>query len=250
MKSIHRALRPARGALALAALLACAGPSPGEPVIPRGRDSRVLLVLPLNVASRMPPELESRSTLVWKELQGYLRRHSKELKTVSWRAARILWLRSLRELRAAEHAKRVGYDDAARAFARDLRSRADFDTLIAPSLFVRKAPISFRTARWDGVEREIEIEARGEAVRSVAGPLEGVAPAVSLHVAVFDERGDKLHEATGGLELMVRFDAAIREPSGVTHIGFAPRTDLFADRACVREGIGAAFVPFLPPLRE
>ena len=135
--------------------------------------------------------------------------------------------------------------------ARELGNHAEFDAMIAPSLFVREARISRRSARWDGVERELEIEGRSSAAHSiVATPLEGAAPAASIHVAAFDAQGDKLHEARGGLELLVRVLVATRRPSGEPTFDFATRTDLFGNREHVREGIDAAFAPFLPSLLE
>ena len=59
-----------------------------------------------------------------------------------------------------------------------------------------QAPIANRSAQWDGVERELEFAARGLEARSFVGrPLEGAAPAASIHYRVFDAEGDKLHEA-------------------------------------------------------
>jgi hypothetical protein len=216
-----------------------------------GAESQMLLILPLNVAAVMPPELEHFSPIVWKELELYLRAQGKELKTISRQAARQLWVRSIRQVRSGEKGARAGYDDAARILALELRSQTGFDAMLAPSLFVREAPISNRSARWDGVERELEFEARGlEARRLAAAPLEGAAPAASLHVAVFDAKGEKLHEAQGGLELLVRVRVARSNPAGQPNFQFTARTDLFADRKHLREGIAAAFAPFLPPLPE
>jgi len=83
-----------------------------------------------------------------------------------------------------------------------------------------------------------------------ATPLEGVAPASSLHVAVFDAKGEKLHEAKGGLELLVRIRVEGTDSSGQPSFQYAPRTDLTDIREHVREGIAAAFEPFLPPAPE
>lgn len=238
-------------AIVLTPLLSCASAPRHEPTLARGLESRVILLLPFNVTDDMPSELESRSPIVWNELERYLREQGKQLKTVSWQAARALWVRSVRKVRSEQGGDQAGYDDAARALARELRSHAEFDTMVAPSLFLREARITSHSAHWDGVERELEIEALGRAARILAGaPLEGSAPAASIHVAAFDALGDKLHEARGGLELLVRVRAEARQPSGEPTFQFATRTDLFANRTHVREGIDTAFVPFLPPLTE
>ena len=57
-----------------------------------GAENRVFLILPLNVAAAMPPELEFFSPIVWEELELYLRAHDKQLKTVSRQIARKLWI--------------------------------------------------------------------------------------------------------------------------------------------------------------
>jgi hypothetical protein len=248
-------------ALALATLLGCASGPRSERSVLLGNENRVFLILPLNVAAVMPPELESLSPIIWKELELYLRAQGKQLKTISRRAARNLWVRSIRQVRAGENGARAGHDDAARALALELQNHAEFDTLIAPSLLIREARITRRSAHWDGVEHELEFEARGLQARSLAAhtPLEGAVPAASIHVAVFSAQGDKLHEAQGGLDLLVRVRVAVEDrsgPEGTVAVAprptfqFVTRIDLFANRAHVREGLNAAFAPFLPPLRE
>ncbi|MGI9590385.1 MAG: hypothetical protein ACR2P8_03375 [Myxococcota bacterium] len=248
--------------IALAGMLglSCQSPAPGRPSLPPEAENRVFLVLPLNVAATMPDELVHFSPVVRKELELYLRDQEKQLKTISETAARTLWRRMIQRLRAAESSDPVGYEDAARALTLELRKHAEFDAMIAPSLFIQKARINNRSARWDGVEQELEIEGRGLAARSLAWtPIEGSAPAASIHVAAFDAGGNRLHEGQGGLDLLVRVRVQARNPSGVggadgirrvTAFEFATRTDLFSNRAQVREGISAAFVPFLPSLPE
>ena len=252
------ALGSLTAAFALACLLGCASEARGARPVLLGSEERIFLILPLNVAAAMPEELESFSPIVWKELELYLRAQGKQLKTISRQAARKLWVRSIRQARAGEKGVRAGHDDAARALALELRNHTEFDAMIAPALFVRKARISDGLASWDGVERELEFEANGlEAwhlaatwVEGSSPRLEGVAPAASLHVAVFDAKGEKLHQAQGGLELLVRVRVAGSDASGRPKFQFATRTGLFENREHVRDGISAAFVSFLPPLPE
>ncbi len=245
------ALRFLSAALALAYLLGCASEPRSGRTILLGAENRVFLILPFNVAAVMPPELESFSPIIWKELELYLRAQGKQLKTISRQAARNLWIQNIRQVRAGGKGARAGYDDAARALVLELLNHGEFDAMIAPSLFVREARISNRSARWDGVERELDFEARGlEAWNLDTTPLQGAAPAASIHVAVFDAKGEKLHEAQGGLELLVRVRVVGNNPSGRPTFQFATRTDLFENREHVREGITAAFAPFLPPLPD
>ena len=113
---------------------------------------------------------------------------------------------SIQQVRAGEKGARAGYDDAARALALELRKHAEFDAMIAPSLFVREAPIAnrIRALGWRRTRARVrDARPRGAQPRRPT-PLEGAAPAASLHVAVFDAKGEKLHEAKGGLDLLVR----------------------------------------------
>lgn len=256
MSSSTLAIRLPLAALALVLVLqGCATAPPRAPSVLMGSENRVFLILPLNVATPMPRELEHFSAIVWKELELYLRNQEKQLKTISSKAARTLWLRMIRQLRAGGSAAAVGYEDAARALTLELRKHTDFDTMIAPSLFIQKARITNRSARWDGVAHELEIEARGLAARSLmAKPFEGLAPAASVHVVAFDPSGDRIHEGQGGLDVLVRVQVKAgdrADPNGPNPtFQFATRTDLFADRTRLREGINEAFVPFLPSLPD
>ena len=247
----RRALRFLAAAIALAYLLGCASAPRRVRTVLLGKENRVFLILPLNVAAVMPPELESFSPIVWKQLELYLRAQGKQLKTISRQAARSLWVRNIHQVRAGEKGARAGFDDAARALALELQDYADFDAMIAPSLFVREAHILNRSARWDGIERELEFEARGLEARGLAStPLKGAAPGASIHVVVFDAKGEKLHEAQGGLELLVRVRVVGNNRTSGPTFQFATRTDLFGNLEHVREGISEAFAPFLPPLPE
>jgi hypothetical protein len=231
--------------LPLAALVACAGAAPRERTVLAGNVARNVLILPLNVTAVMPAEIEAASPVVWEELEIYLRGQGKELKTVAFPVARQLWLSFIREARAAN--PRAGYYDAARLLVEELARHADFDAVILPSLYLREAPIEGRSARWDDVERPLEIDAKERLPADL--PLEGVAPAASLHVVVLDPQGSKLQEAIAGLDLLVsvrvrRKRAWSADPLSVR---FVAREHPFAKREYVQEGIAKALADFLPP---
>ena len=233
--------------LVVASLLGCASGPRGERSVLAGNPARNLLILPLNVAAVMPSELVAASPVVWEELEIYLRAQGKELKTVAFRDARRLWVESIQEARAVD--ARAGYDEASRVLVGKLAHHAVFDAVIAPSLYLREARIAERSASWDGVERPLEFEVKERLPASV--PLEGAAPAASLHAVVLDAQGNKLQEAVGGLELLVGVRVLRKRdatPDAFT-LQFTTRTDLFANRANVQEGIARALAPFLPPLR-
>jgi hypothetical protein len=238
--------------LVLAHLLGCASAPRKERSVLAGGAAQDLLILPLNVTAIMPPELEALSSVVWAELEIYLRAHGKRLKTASFRDARRLWLSSVQQVRAGEKGVRAGFDDAVRVLVLELAKHAEFDTLIVPSLFIRKARISGNSATWDGVERSLEFEESGREARRIPAntPLVGEAPAASVHAVVLDAKGNKIQEAKGGLELLVlvRVLGGLGSPTDMPTLEFATRTDLFANREHLREGIAEALAPFLPPL--
>jgi len=245
------AFRGVTAALALGVAFGCASGPPRERSVLFGAENRIFLILPLNIAAAMPPQLAFFGPIIWEELELYLRAQDKQLKTVSRLTARKLWLKNIQQIRAGEKGNRAGFDDAARALALELGKHAEFDALIAPSLFIREAPFANRSARWDGVERPLEFEARGlEARNFAATPLEGAAPAASLHIAVFDAKGEKIHEGMGGLDLLARIRVTGTSPSGPLTFEFETRSDVFGNREDLREGIAAAFAPLLPPLPE
>lgn len=216
-----------------------------------GSTAEIAVLLPLNVTAVMPDELEGASPVVFEELRAYLQAHGTRLKTVAYPAARQLWLASIREARSGQAGARAGFDEAARIFVGKLASHADFDTVILASLFLQGAPVSGRTATWDGVERTLEIE-EGRWADSVTDEtlLVGLAPAASLHAVVLDAAGNKVQEAQAGLALLqqIRVLRPGGSPLGGPRYELVPRPAPFAEREAVREGIALALAPFLPVL--
>jgi len=248
------ALRFALSAIAM--LCACAS-SPDEPATPTksvlaGSAVQNVLVLPLNVASPIPPDLEQASPHVWKELEKYLRAHGMKLRTVNYQTARQFWLGSIQQVRSKPGGNEAGYDDASRAMIEKLRKHAEFDTVVAPSIYITQATIAEKVATWDGVERSAPIEAHSLAARAVADgiPLEGLAPAASIHIVVFDGTGNKIQEGRGGLALLV--EVRVKQnpygPDPEPVFQFGPRPSAFDDGEVLRHGIAVALSPFLPPL--
>jgi hypothetical protein len=245
-------LRGTFAAFALAHALGCASSPPSERTVLAGNWARTLLILPLNVPAVMAPELEAARPVVWEELEVYLRAQGKELKTVSYPTARQLWLGAIRRARAGEKGAKAGFDDAAQALVLELARHAQFDGVIVPSLFVREARIEGQSARWDGVERPVEFEIRGPvaAAADAPPPVEGLAPAASLHAVVLDAQGNKLQEVLRGLDLLVGVRVTEARSGAGRSFEFATRPDPLANRAHVREGIAEALAPFLPRLSE
>jgi hypothetical protein len=248
----HRTARGARAriatALAAALAAACAGDTPRETTVLAKVPERIV-VLPLNVTQAMPAELRDHAPQVWSALESYLKAQGSQLKTVSAPAARGLWAESIRDAQAAQQKTQRRPDDAVgQLFVAKLRDHAEFDAVIFPSLFVQRAILAGTRARWDGVERKLEIETGPAAVELPEdAPIEGAVPAASLHVVVFDSDGTRVHEKQAGLALLVRARASrLDDPVSGPSFAFLPRSDPFSDREALLDGIALALDPFLP----
>lgn len=224
-------------------LLACASKPKGRTIL-AGGVSVNLLILPLNVTRPLPQELEGLSSAVWRELESYLGTEGKRLKTVNPVDARHLWISSVHRTRSV--GKRADFGDSVRALVLELTQHAEFDTVLIPSLFVREAPISGDKVIWDGVERSLEFRRAGRVVESssVDTSFEGAAPVSSLRILVLDVKGEKIQDATGGLEPLVFVRV------GGSGLKFAPRKRIDGNSENIREGVTEALSPyFLPPRR-
>jgi hypothetical protein len=202
-----------------------------------------LVILPLNVTAPMPAELEPASPAVWSALESYLRAHGPALQTLS--------VASILDARAEAKGAESGFADAARLFIGRLKQHADFDAVIVPSIFLQRALLSGTTATWDGAEQPLEmIDARNRVAQLPAdAPIQGAAPAASLHAVVLDADGAVLQETRAGLALLVRARISrANSPLGEPSFAFIPRRDPFGDRAMLMQGIARALAPFLPPL--
>jgi hypothetical protein len=248
-----------RLAFASAIALACASasrvgvdaaPAAASDIAAAGRAARVLLLLPLNVAVAMPKGLEGPSLDVWLELENHLRAHGKELKTVSYRDARRLWLMSMERVRRSEKNDAAAFAAGASLLAVELRRHAEFDAVIAPSVLVREAAIRGTRATWDGVTRPIEIRREHRRIRRSKLRASTTARSASLHVAVFGANGRRIHEGRGGLDLLVRahIDEGLSEYLASGRVWyFEARPEFFDNPAFLREGVAKALDPFLSP---
>lgn len=247
--------------LGAVALLACAGPN-GAATARLGVSAQRVVILPLNVAMTLPPELEGASHRVWNALARYVQAQGKDVTTVPLADARRLWLHSYRLTAAAVEATKgtaeetpaLDFDAVARTFVLELGREAEFDALIMPSLFVQQARLSSHLARWDGVVRKVEVEGDVHRVGSIVTStrLTGTTQGASLHVAILDPEGENLHEAQAGLVLLDHMVVGGEPGAAVTERRFhwEPRPDLFENEEDVREGIERALDPFLAPPPE
>jgi hypothetical protein len=233
--------------VAVALALGCTS-APPRPTTVIAKVPEHIVILPLNVPVAMPSELEPESPAVWNALEAYLRAQGSALKTLAFPAARGLWVASIRDAQAAaKQNTKPGFDDAARIFVAKLKPYAEFDAVIIPSLYLQRAALSGPIARWDGVERALEIDTgHGIAPLPADAAIEGAVPAVSLHAVVLDAQGTKLQETRTGLVLLAR--ARLSSSLGEASYSFLPRRTPFEDRAQLTESIAKALSPFLTPL--
>jgi hypothetical protein len=245
---VHR--RPIVTLLAAALAFACAGGAARETTVLAKVPERVV-ILPFNVVTAMPAELKAPSPAVWSALESYLREQGSQLKTLAFPTARALWVASMRDAQAEKgSAQSKSALDAAigRSFVAKLLPNAEFDAVVFPSLFIQRAALSGTKATWDGAEQTIEIDAGvRDAVIADDAPIEGAAPAASLHVVVFDAKGEKVHESQAGLALLVgaRISHA-DDPVSAPSFTFVPRRDPFGDPLVLRRGIARSLAPFIP----
>jgi hypothetical protein len=216
------------------------------PAPARAASLETLLVLPLNIATAMPQNLEVLRWAVEEEIASYLLQRGHQPRSIARNLARSQWLQGVQQAPEGETDELGAFDLAAGALARSLRERGEFDAMVVPSLVARDAPIQDRYASWDGAKQRLQLETRGlDSRRLRETPLEGVAPAASLHIAVFDAQGQKLHEALGGLEVLVRVRLTADNLRGEPAFQLLQRTDLLESPEAVREGIAIAFEPLI-----
>jgi hypothetical protein len=239
-----------------AALAGCAGKAPllVEPQGGAASEGAPRIVLaPLNVGVELPADLEDAVPIVEAALIRDLQSRGARVAVIYPPDAAALWRASI--VAAGPKAQEAGDLRAvAAAFARTLSESETYDALLVPSLALRPAKVSGRTAQWDGVRRRITV--RQESTGNPASPAadapilsdEGVAlsrewqgriSGLSLHVLAVRPGLRRVLEHWGGLDLV--HDAVSVEGSGTSRLRL--QRDLLADPANVSEGVALALDP-------
>jgi hypothetical protein len=203
------------------------------------------MVLPVNLTIKTPPEFSPLLDDMFGSIAGYLRDRGDTLETISRKEATAQWAASIMEVKASEVLE-DNFETAMRVYVAHLAEIDSFDAVIAPSIAYRTTKTRDRRVKWDGVFRKVKVvnlsdEAKNKGLaRNFTVEIAGV----SLHVMVFDPKGDLVFQKYGGLDLAHDVDMAGAEFT--MRPGLLLKEDLLKETDLLREGIGVAFDPYLP----
>jgi hypothetical protein len=228
-----RAFIAVLGGLALAGCThVSAGPAPA-----RVASELRLLVAPLNLALRLPDDLEDSADTVWSVLleQGLARAGKVSILEAS--DAWELWRGVLLEAQLRDE---LELPHVLRDFAQDVGGQAEFDLLLVPSLVYRDARFDGTLARWDGVRRRV-VRAPDPQRPDAEWAFDGQITGVSLHLLAFDPNGVRVAQGWGGLDLVHELSL-----EGNRHtLELRPRP--FENQDYVREGVDRALDACMTP---
>jgi hypothetical protein len=142
----------------------------------------------------------------------------------------------------------MSFDAAAGLLARELHARNGDLALVVPWVAMRDATMKGRMVAWDGVARELA-RYRGRRANMddtrYLDQLEGSFVAPSLQLAVFSAEGAKVHQGTGGLDLVQDVEL-LGDPKSGFRVEMPPRDEIFKDPAALREGVALALDGWAP----
>jgi hypothetical protein len=208
---------------------------------------RFLLCAP-NFAVSLPASLEAGTQPFREEIEAYLLAQGRQVERVNLSDVRLVWKHSL------ERSKEDGAtESAAVIFTKQLAEQFDFQALVLPSFLLHKVTTSASVARWDGVERRMQMvnapqRSVGRSRDMVAdgiSRLSGEMTVASVHIMILSPAGERVFEGRGGLDFIGQLDMSA--VSDTHRFQIVPRNDLFDERAVLREGIEIAFDPYLVP---
>ncbi len=241
--------------LLAAATFGCAATAGIDPMETAGapRLNRIV-VAPLNLGLRTPPELRGSEAAVWTELLEYLRSQDRSLSVVDADDAQALWSDELGHLEAS--GEPVEMRAAASRFAQRLAEHVEYDVVVIPSLVIRRARVGGHHASWDGARRPLPVRTPLPIAAAVDTGIEGVTTsgfkgsiaAASLHVAIVGADGEPLYEGLAGLDVIQELTRGATGPAAAEWV-LAPRGDCFADASGLRRGVERAFARPVPATR-
>lgn len=226
-------------------------------------DAPRVLLAPLNLPVALPPDFEDAVAIVEHALIQELQARGARVGVLFPADAERLWQAAVSGTKQTGTAA-LDLRAAARTFAAALEATEPYDLLILPSLVLREARVSGRTASWDGVRRRIEVRSRADGDAPLAAPdapvFDGAgvvaAPAwtgkisgLSLHLMSFRPGQRKPSERSGGLD--IAYDPVQVRDTGSDRPAteLRPRPDLLASSEAVHEGIAVALDPLWRKVR-
>ena len=196
-------------------------------------------VLPTNALLPVSADLSGALGRVFGRITRYLSVQGRERRAVEPSHTRELWLASVAEVNES-NALPHDFSQAIVVFTRRLSESTAFDALVVPSLVYREARLQNLRVKWDGAVRRID-DAEDES-RSVPPTFEGSVPAVSLHLMVFDARGERVFENYGGVDLA----HVLSFQPGKDELIAKLADPVLDEHRFLSEGVALAFEPYLP----
>jgi hypothetical protein len=202
------------------------------------------MLFPLNTVVPVPSGLEPGVDSVEIELRRYLESHERRVQAPAPRDAHAAWLAAAQALKAEVGDSGMSFEGAARVLARQLAGAHRFDALVLPWIALRPAKVRGRSVTWDGVTRTLRVVNPSGRSLGFLEDFQAQAAVPSIRVAVFSAQGEKIFEGAGGLDLVHALSVEGEPPR--IDARPRPRSEIFSDRAPIREGIAVAFDPLLP----
>ncbi|MBW2271178.1 MAG: hypothetical protein JRH16_21720 [Deltaproteobacteria bacterium] len=234
--------------LVVFAPLACSSPTPNPDALTGIRSQDRVIVAPLNLALRMPAEVDGMEEPVWHALLDHFETRGRAVQRIEAADARSLWHSVVSEM--GESRELAG---ATSNFARQLAAHSEFDLLVMPAVVMRRAALRGHHAYWDGVRRRVRVDGAWDGpIDEIGGPgdltyvrgLNGQLAGASLYVAVLTPDGRSVYQGLGGLDLLQEAKQARHAKRGVWRVVL--REAPFATPRHLQEGIGLALERELP----
>jgi hypothetical protein len=228
-------------------LAAC---STAPPAAERNLGAVRLVVAPLNLAVKLPVELEDGVQPVSDEIIAYLQQRDAQVAVIWPSDAWELWKESM-NASAQEGSGRL--EKAVGLFVEQLARNAEFSAFMLPTLVFREAKVWGNTVRWDGVRRRLPMRARTTANARLPtlehslgqSHVQGEkVPGVSLHVLVFAPDGRRIFEGFGGLDLV--HEVLVTGSAATGHGSLVLDLSPFENLDHLREGVALALDAYVP----
>jgi hypothetical protein len=223
---------------------------------------RVILA-PLNLGVALPPDLDDAVPIVEQALIADLQRRGARVAVIWPPDATALWQECVAGIDSTGDPAR-DLRAAARSFAEILGEKEPYAVLLLPSLVLREARVSGRSAQWDGVRRRIGVRVQSQDDASQPAPdspvfdASGLAAAaewrgrtmgLSLHLLAWRPGRRTPSERWAGLDLVHDAVQMRRGRGAPATLELRPRAQLLADPALVQEGVALAVDPIWERVR-